>query len=190
MGVTLRSIIIAAMLTVLAALLYHFSGLKGRLSNEEISNLYPTFVSKGLKAELYDQDGHITHSMTTDELKYHENKKLLEVTGIDGVFYDKNDDGSAKNGWRIKAKEGVMGHDNYADLRGNVTVSPLDVDTSEIKQVSTKSVHFDIKNKIISSKQQLSIEGTKFTNTGSNYVIDLNKKTIVIKDKPHVVYNP
>lgn len=190
MGVTLRSIIIAAMLTVLAALLYHFSNLKGRLSNEEISNLYPSFIAKGLKAELYDQAGHITHSMTTDELIYHENKKLLKVTGIDGVFYDKNTDGTANQGWNLKAQEGVMVYDNYADLRGNVTVSPLDKNTSEIKQVSTNSVHFDIKNKILSSKQQLSIEGTKFTNTGSNYEIDLNKKTIVIKDKPHVVYNP
>lgn len=190
MGVTLRSIIIAAMLTVVAALLYHFSSLTGRLSNEEISNRYPTFVSKNFKAELYDTEGNITHSMFTDEVKYHENKKLIEVTGIDGIFYEKRDDAKSNEGWNLKAKEGVIVYNDYADLKGGVSITPLTPSASEVQEVATAAVHFDINSKIISSPEEISIRGTRFTNTGSDYVIDLNKKTIVIKDNPHAVYNP
>lgn len=93
------------------------------------------------------------------------------------------------NYWTIKAEQGYMIHNEVAVLDGQITVVPSD-ESHIIKQIITPHLQFDMVENTISSKSQIVIKGQHFIDQGRDYIIDLNAKTFVIKEKPHAVYYP
>lgn len=93
------------------------------------------------------------------------------------------------NYWTIKAEQGYMIHNEIAVLDGQITVVPSD-ESNIIKRISTPHLQLDMAANTISSKRQIVIEGQQFIDQGRDYIIDLNAKTFVIKEKPHAVYYP
>ena len=188
MSVTLRSIIIAALLTICAGLMYRFSGLTGQISSDDIKVRYPTFEAQNFTAKLYNQDGAITHSIFAKEVAFYKTKDLVLTRGLAGFFYDHNQK-ALSYGWQISADSGEITFNKEANLKGNIKVSP-NYATAEIKEITTPEVYFNMQTNEISSYAKITIKGAQFVNEGSNYAVDLNKKTFVIKDKPHAVYYP
>lgn len=188
MSVTLRSIIIAALLTIVAGLMYQFSGLSGQLSSDEIEIRYPTFEAENFTAELYNEQGEITHSIFSKEVAFYKKKDLITTSGLVGFFYNQKGDNNSQ-GWQISADKGVLIFNKEARLQGNIKVSP-NYATAEIKEITTPDLFFNMETNKISSPSKITIKGANFINEGSNYVVDLNNKTFVIKDNPHATYFP
>lgn len=188
MGVTLRSIIIAALLTICAGLMYRISGLTGQISTDDIKVRYPTFEAQNFTAKLYNQEGAITHSIFAQEVAFYQNKDLVLTRGLSGFFYDHKQQ-EATQGWQITADSGEIIFNQVANLKGNIKVKP-NYATAAIKEITTPEVYFNMQTNEISSRAKITIKGAQFVNEGSNYSVDLTKKTFVIKDKPHAVYYP
>lgn len=189
MGVTLRSIIIAALLMICAAILYHYSSFTGQISNEELTQRFPNFEASGFTGEIYNQKGQLDYSMYTEKITYYKRRDTLYVTNLTGIFYDHSDPEFPERGWQLTAGRGELELGRQARLEDQIRVVPNYAE-SEIREISTPSVYFDLKSNIISSAETITLRGDKFINTGSNYEIDLTRKTFVIKDNPHVVYQP
>ncbi len=189
MSVTVRSMIIAAILIIAAGLLYRFSGVTGRLSDDEISSRFPTFEATQFTGEMYDETGQITHSMFSREVTYYKSRDLVDVTGVVGLFYDHEDVDQPFRGWQMSADKGELIINKHATLQGNIKVVPNFLG-SMIKEITTPYVYYDIENNLVSSPQEIVLKGDNFINQGSNYVIDIKAKTFVIKDNPHAVYYP
>lgn len=191
MGVTLRSMIIASILIIGAALLYSLSSRTGRLSEEELSSRFPSFEATNFRGELYNEQGQISHSMFAKDLKFYKVRDLIEAEHVVGFWYEheRGDASEPFRGWQISADSGKMILNQSADLYGNVRVIPNFVST-EISEISTPDVHYDLQQNIISSPSEIVIVGNSFVNQGSDYEVDLTHKTFVIKDQPHAVYYP
>lgn len=188
MSVTLRSIIIAALLTIVAGLMYQFSGISGHLSSDEIEVRYPTFEAENFTAEVYNEQGKITHSIFAREVAFYKKKDLIQTSGLIGFFYNQKQDNTTY-GWQITADKGELIFNKAAQLQGNIVVSP-NYATAEIKEITTPDLYFNMQTNEISSPSKITIKGAQFVNEGSNYLVDLNNKTFVIKDKPHATYFP
>lgn len=188
MSVTLRSFIIAAVLIIIAGLMYHFSSMTGQLSDEEIMIRYPTFEAKNFNAEIYDKQGRLTHSLTADDVSYFQHKDYIQVNNITGMFYNQWQ-GKPVEGWQVTADSGYMVFNLYAKLQGDIKVTPHDKE-AWVKEIATPSVFFNIVKNTISSEDEITIKGDKFINKGSDYIVDLNNKTFVIKENPHAAYYP
>ncbi len=191
MGVTLRSMIIASVLIIGAALLYSLSGTTGRLSDDEISSRFPTFTATNFRGELYNDQGQISYSLFAKDLSFYKVRNEINATGLVGFWYEheRGDVSEPFRGWQIMADKGTMILDKSADLIGNIRMVPNYV-SAEIKEITTPQVHYDLTSNIISSPAEITLYGENFMNQGSNYEVDLNQKTFVIKDKPHAVYYP
>ena len=191
MGVTLRSMIIASLLIIGAALLYSLSGTTGRLSEDEISSRFPTFTATNFRGELYNDQGQISYSLFAKDLSFYKVRNEINATGLVGFWYEheRGDVSEPFRGWQIMADQGTMILDKSADLVGNIRMVPNYV-SAEIKEITTPQVHYDLTTNIISSPAEITLYGENFMNQGSNYEVDLNQKTFVIKDKPHAVYYP
>lgn len=191
MGVTLRSMIIASVLIIGAALLYSLSGTTGRLSDDEISSRFPTFTATNFRGELYNDQGQISYSLFAEDLSFYKVRNEINATVLVGFWYEheRGDVSEPFRGWQIMADKGTMILDKSADLIGNIRMVPNYV-SAEIKEITTPQVHYDLTSNIISSPAEITLYGENFMNQGSNYEVDLNQKTFVIKDKPHAVYYP
>lgn len=189
MSVTVRSIIIAAVLMICAALLYRYSNVTGQISSDELSSRFPTFVASKFTGETFNTNGQLDNSLFADKLQYFKSRNEVEATNLIGFYYDNKDPTMPFRGWQISASNGQVIMDKQATLSGNIKIVPNYV-SAPIKEIDTESLYFDIPKRTISSTDKIVIKGDHFVNTGSNYVVDLNKKTFIIKDSPHVVYNP
>lgn len=190
MSVTVRSIIIAALLSIAAALLYRYSANTGKLSADEINERFPTFVATNFTAELYDQQGLMSYSIFARDVNFYQSRDLIQATYLAGFYYDHEDmQHQPGRGWQIIADRGEIVFDTYAQLMGNVHVQP-NFAASPIEEIITPYVYFDLPSNRISSPDAITVRGHDFINQGSNYEIDLNQKTFVIKDQPHAVYYP
>lgn len=193
MGVTLRSMIIAALLIIGAALLYSLSSIKGRLSEDELSSRFPTFEATNIEGKLYNNQGKLSHSVFSTQLSYYKSKDQLDMQNIFGMVYDtstkKENSNNEEQNWQITADQAKVVIHKSADLYGNVVFVPTNA-SSALKKVTTPKLHYDLQTNIINSPSDIKIEGDSFTNQGSNYEVDLNQKTFVIKDQPHATYYP
>ncbi|HIV55689.1 MAG TPA: LPS export ABC transporter periplasmic protein LptC [Candidatus Anaerobiospirillum stercoravium] len=190
MSVTVRSIIIAALLSIAAALLYRYSANTGKLSADEINERFPSFTATNFTAELYNEKGLLNYSIFARDVSFYESRDLITADYLAGFYYDHEDlVNQPGRGWQIIADQGEVVFDRYAKLTGNVHVQP-NFPTSPIEEIITPYVHFDLTANIISSPETITIRGRNFENQGANYEIDLNQNTFVIKDHPHVVYHP
>ena len=190
MSVTVRSIIIAALLSIAAALLYRYSSSTGKLSADEINERFPSFVATNFTAELYNEQGLLNYSIFAKDVSFFQSRDLIQANYLAGFYYDHEDlVNQPGRGWQIIADQGEIVFDTYAKLTGNVHVQP-NFATSPIEEVVTPYVYFDLPQNIISSPETITVRGRNFVNSGANYEIDLNQDTFVIKDQPHVVYYP
>lgn len=180
--------IIAAVLMICAAILYRYSNVTGQLSSDELSSRFPTFEATKFTGETYNEQGMLDNSMFASKLVYYKSKNEVSVKDIVGFYYDNKDPAMPFRGWQITAANGDIVMDKYATLHGNIKLVP-NYATAPLKEISTNSLYLDIPKRIISSPDKIVMKGDHFVNSGSNYVVDLNKKTFVIKDSPHVVYN-
>lgn len=188
MSVTLRSIIIAALLSIVAGLMYRYSALTGQLSNAEIQVRYPTFEARNFTAEVYTDKGTITHSIFAHSVSFYKNRDLVRTTGLIGFFYN-NEKNNVSQGWQLRSDQGEVIFNKEASLNGNIRITP-NFPTATIKEITTPYVYFDMEKNVISSTSKITIKGQNFVNEGSDYSVDLNRKTFVIKDRPHAVYYP
>lgn len=193
MGVTLRSMIIAALLIIGAALLNSLSSVKGRLSEDELSSRFPTFEATNIEGRLYNLQGKLSHSVFTKHLSYYKSKDQLDMKDIFGMVYDTSaqEEGSDKEeqNWQVTADQAIVVIHKSADLSGNVVFMPTNA-SSALKKVTTPELHYDLQANIIKSPSEIKMEGDAFINQGSNYEVDLNQKTFVLKDQPHATYYP
>lgn len=190
MSVTVRAIIIAAMLSLAAALLYRYSATTGKLSADEINERFPSFVATNFTADFYNEQGILSYSIFAKDVSYYESRDLIQASYLTGFYYDHEDlQNQPGRGWQVIADQGEVVFDRYAQLTGNVHVQP-NFATSPIEEIITPSAYFDLPANTISSPDPITIRGRNFVNQGANYEIDLNLETFVIKDQPHAVYTP
>lgn len=183
MSVTLRSIIIACCLIFVAALLYRYSNMTGQISTEEIRARFPTFTADDFSGVVYSSEGDRMYSVSGDRAVYYQDKGLIEFDALNGTFYQKNGEH-----WHITAGKGEVIHNTSASLYDGVVLTPASSD-SEIRKITTPEVLYDIPANILKSDGDIEIEGKNFTDRGGRYEADLNRKTIVIRDRPHVIYH-
>lgn len=208
MSVTLRSIIIAVCLMIAAAFLYRISNLQGQMSTEEIQARFPTFEATGFEGRVFDKDGLIKYNIASEQVLYYQERGLIEMQKPVGQYFDHNapiKEGDTIHGqsqapdnahasvpfhhWEIEAEQGYMIHNQEAVLKGNVKIIPSSQEV-KIQQILTPYMFYDLVANTISSKEEIIIKGEQFTDQGRDYLLDLNAKTFVIKDKPHAVYYP
>ena len=181
--------IIAAILIVVAGILYNYSSMTGKISTDELNERYPTFVAENFVAEIYDNQGGLQYGMFSKDITYFQSKDLVQVNHITGMFYENKNHAAPFRGWQISADRGEMVINNYAYLNGHIHVLPNFAD-AVVKEITTDNLHLDIPKNILSSPAAIYIRGNQFENTGSNYTIDLNNKIFLIKEQPHAVYYP
>ena len=99
MGVTLRSMIIASVLIIGAALLYSLSGTTGRLSDDEISSRFPTFTATNFRGELYNDQGQISYSLFAEDLSFYKVRNEINATGLVGFWYE-HERGDVRSDWQ------------------------------------------------------------------------------------------
>lgn len=88
MSVTLRSIIIAGCLMIVAALLYRYSNIQGQISSEELQARFPTFTAKDFSGQVFDTDGIIQYSVNAQEMTYYQDKDLINLVKPIGYYFD------------------------------------------------------------------------------------------------------
>lgn len=208
--------IIAVCLMIAAGLFYRYSSIQGQISSEEIQARFPTFEATNFNGQMFDQDGLLKYTVSSEDLVYYQDKGRMEMVKPVGFFFDhaslrdvqeqENQEAqessnikpsnllskyanSPFNYWTISADQGYMIHNTEAVLEGNVNAIPSDPE-EEIQLISTPHMRFDMVANTVSSESEILLQGKQFIDQGKNYTLDLQAKTFVIKEKPHAVYYP
>ena len=189
MGVTLRSMILAGILIIMAAIVYRLSvNLIPEVSDETLLK-YPTFIAKNFHGENYNEEGQLTAVIDSPHVEYFEKQTLITLEKPTGVWHDYHNQQQEPNRWQIKAMKGSYIIDSKASLEGSIVLTPLHQDPT-LKKISTEKVDYNLITKEIFSDRLIVIEGQNFINYGTGFKVDLNTDTITISGEPHARYYP
>lgn len=189
MSVTLRSIFIAIILVIIAIFIYHYSIITGELSNRDIYRRFPSFTATDFSGDYFDKYGRLTYAFSADEVKYFKLEDKISLSKLSLLYNDYKQNSQSFGSWKLNASSGEVVIKSYAKLFGDVELKSTFAG-APIKQITTPSMFFDFNSNQIYSKDTIVIEGGQFKNQGSNYLVDLNKKTFVIKENSHALYHP
>lgn len=189
---------------IAAALFYRFSSLQGQMSSEEIQARFPTFEATSFTGQVFDKNGLLKYNIESEQVVYYQDRGLIKMQKPIGLYFDHKDTNPSLNlaprggdllasmpfnYWKISADQGHMVHNKEAVLEGNVKIEPSSR-AAKVNKITTPYMFYDLVSNQITSREEIKIEGDQFIDQGRDYILDLNAKTFVIKEKPHAVYYP
>lgn len=190
MGVTIRSFILATLLTVVALCVYRISVILTPPVADDTLDRYPTFVSDGFYGENYTEDGRLTAVLNASHVEFFEKTGLITMVDPQGIWHDYSDsDDSTPQSWQLNARRGTYVIDRYATLDGNIVLTPLFEDPF-VSRVTTTHLEYDLLAGEIFSESPVTIEGNNFINQGTGFNANLKTGVVTLKGEPHARYLP
>ncbi len=186
MGVTLRSMIVAGLLIIAAALFYRLSAVAPR-SDSSLLAKYPSFTAEGFHGEYYTSKGQLEIQLDSQHVEYFKQNDLVTLVAPKAVYYNYDEDESTPQLWQLKGNYGSYIKDTFAMLKDDIELVPL-FDHKFLKRVTTSYLEWDLISNVISSDKLITIEGKNFINSGSNFKADLNTRQFTILGDPHARY--
>lgn len=186
MGVTLRSMIVAGLLIIAAALFYRLSAVAPR-SDSALLAKYPTFTAEGFHGEYYTEEGQLEMRLDSQHVEYFKASDLVTMVAPEAVYYNYDQDERLPQLWHLKGNYGSYVKDTFAILKGDIELVPL-FDHEFLKRVTTTYLEWDLISNVMSSDKLITIEGKNFLNYGSNFKADLNTRQFTILGEPHARY--
>ncbi len=190
MSVTLRSFVLGFVLLAGAAILYHLSAPNRQNASQAILEQYPNFSIHNSSGNIYDADGRLTYSFAAQDVLYYRRQNLVELTEAEAFFFDdKTTDAGETEGWKIRADTGSVYINDYALLKGNITITPTFAG-SEVTAVTTDEVTYNMRDRQIYTDSPVSMYGARFENHGTGFRGDLETKIFSLAGEPHAIYYP
>jgi len=150
----------------------------------EAINQEPDYIIKGVKAQYYDKKGLLERQIEAKNARHLPETDTTELIQPSVVLRDQQ-----KPQWRVKSKEGVLLGDRLLELDGDVIVTPLEGNESDLS-LSTQHISIDLNKQIADTNEDVLIESpsTQIHSKGMN--MDMVTQQVQFKSQVRGQHDP
>ncbi|WP_392563334.1 LPS export ABC transporter periplasmic protein LptC [Orbus wheelerorum] len=179
--------IIYILLIILVTSIYYYQHDESGLNNIDVVDLstQPIYQSDRMETMIYDPTGKLTYKIIADTVKRFDNTGETLFESPDVTLYNSD---KIKT-WHILAKRATLTRDKLLFLNEQVVLTNLLTD-SQLHKIMTDNAKIDLTTQMVTSSDQVTIEGTNFTSTGVGLLGNLHDKTADILENVKTYYNP
>ncbi|MDD6318724.1 MAG: LPS export ABC transporter periplasmic protein LptC [Succinatimonas hippei] len=185
MNSSLKNAFFTLLFSAFALLLYLYSDLltvKKKPSGMDTV----VYTSTGFYGTMYAPDGKRYRSLKADMATFSEKDKIYAFKNPVVYSYRKKSNGLNDN-WMISSKEGKARDGDFVEMWGDVNAVPESAD-SQVRKFSTNSLHYNLKNELLSTNDKITIYGKGWIDSGTGFTYDRNTNTMRLNNDVHTTY--
>ena len=173
-----KKIIVYLLLMLLSLGIYYYY----QNSNEELVvnepidlSHQPLYQSSEMMSIFYDPSGKPRYKIVALQVEFFDERKETLFQSPNITLYDEN--GEAK--WHIQSNNARLTHDKLLYLNDNVQLNNLLPDI-QLQTIRTQKAKVDLVTQIVTSDDEVIIQGANFTSHGTGLLGNLREKTAKI----------
>jgi len=149
----------------------------------DIDRQRPDFIAEKLQSKVYSDLGILSHKINANRMEHYADSKVSYFEAPNYILYPAN----KSMPWKISASEATLYKDSFVELKYNVVIEATE-NNSLIKEIICKEITLDLTTNIISSEQAVIVKGKNFTMIGSQLIINLNTKEMILNQHERTIY--
>jgi len=144
----------------------------------------PIYQSDRMETTIYDPLGNLSYKIIADNVKHFEDSGETLFQSPNITLY--NQDNLIT--WHILANKATLTRDKLLYLNDKVILKNVLPD-AQLQRILTDNAKVDLTTQVVTSDDQVTIEGTSFTSTGTGLLGNLRNKTADILENVKTYYN-
>lgn len=178
--------IIYILLIILAMGIYYYQRDDAESPELETIDLStePIYQSDRMETTIYDPLGNLSYKIIADNVKHFEDSGETRFQSPNITLY--NQDNLIT--WHILANKATLTRDKLLYLNDKVILKNVLPD-AQLQRILTDNAKVDLTTQVVTSDDQVTIEGTSFTSTGTGLLGNLRNKTADILENVKTYYN-
>lgn len=144
----------------------------------------PTFQSKTMITTVYDPAGNRLYKILANQVTHYTENGDTFFQAPDLTIF--NPKGSVS--WHISANEARLTKDRMLNLNGNVKLVNL-TPKSQLQRITMSTAQINLTTQIVTSRDQVTLEGPGFYSTGSKLRGNLKEKTAHLLENVKTFYS-
>lgn len=187
MATSVKSMVIAVAVLAAGVLCYRYTQnqLVQDTGDQSIEKFY---TATGFSARMFDQNGTKVRELFADAAAYGDKSRVATFEKPVIRTFRVNKKGQTEV-WNLSGDTGEARSGDFADLHRNVELHP-EFQGSALKNATTDNLHYDFHDNTVSSPDKTAINGHGWTNSGTDFKIDLNTDLMTYKGNVNATYFP
>lgn len=187
MATSVKSTVIAVTVLAAAVLCYRYSQNFLTQDATDVSQ-EKYYTAQNFTARVFDAQGQKIRELSADEVRYGDKSEIASFDKPVIRSYKVNKKGDVET-WNLSGNTGEARSGDFADLHGDVELHP-EFKGAALKNAKTDNLHYDFDSNTITSKDPTAINGYGWTNSGTDFKIDLNTDLMTYKGNVNATYFP
>jgi len=178
--------IIYILLIILITSIYYYQRDESPSNNIDVVDLskQPIYQSDRMETTIYAPTGKLSYKIIANTVKRFDNTGETLFESPDITLYNNN----GIKTWHILAKNATLTRDKLLYLNEQVVLINL-LPNSQLHKIITDNAKADLTTQMVTSSDQVTIEGTNFSSTGIGLLGNLHDKTADILENVKTYYN-
>lgn len=144
----------------------------------------PTYQSKDMLTVVYDPSGTLMYKIVATQVQYFDQKSETQFTAPNVTLY-----GTDKTAtWTIKANSALLTKQRVLYLKGDVEVNNLSPN-AQLERIKTDNADVNLLTQLITSEDEVIIQGPGFYSTGNKLRGNLREKTANLLENVKTYYS-
>lgn len=143
--------------------------------SEAASDLVPEFTAKFLYQELFDSEGNLEQQVFSHKMEHYADLSLTHFKQPEFTIYQ-----GGEPVWKISAQIGNM-QDGLLLLDDSVSMLQIS-DNVLVNSITTEYLEINLNTNIVSTDNEITIQGKNTTIVGKGLTADLERKTLSLVD--------
>lgn len=178
--------IIYILLIILAMGLYYYQREDAESTELETIDLStePIYQSDRMETTIYDPLGNLSYKIIADNVKHFEDSGETIFQSPNITLYNQENLVT----WHILANHATLTRDKLLYLNEKVILKN-ELPDAQLQRILTDNAKVDLTTQVVTSDDQVTIEGISFTSTGTGLLGNLRNKTADILENVKTYYN-
>lgn len=178
--------IIYILLIILAMGIYYYQREDAESTELETIDLStePIYQSDRMETTIYDPLGNLSYKIIADNVKHFEDSGETIFQSPNITLYNQENLVT----WHILANHATLTRDKLLYLNEKVILKN-ELPDAQLQRILTDNAKVDLTTQVVTSDDQVTIEGISFTSTGTGLLGNLRNKTADILENVKTYYN-